>query len=212
MKNKEQIEAYKKMAQEASSQSMEAQIKANLEKTCDKFKGHEDKLHDCIAYLTSVAKEILGGKNGDVADEVCFRICRDYFNDELWAKEDEDKKPDLAKKKAKATKKAEKSVKKTAAEVEKESVAEERERIEKLKEKHSVKAETKFQVCSECGKEFLNLYKGLCLNCYDKKRKAEEAKTPEQIIDEKNRAIVEENNKRMGISMAKPIDLFAEAV
>ena len=42
MKNKEQIEAYKKMAQEAASQSMEAQIKANLEKTCDKFKGHED--------------------------------------------------------------------------------------------------------------------------------------------------------------------------
>lgn len=84
MKNKEQIEAYKKMAQEAASQSMEAQIKANLEKTCDKFKGHEDKLPDCIAYLTECAKEILGGKNGEVDDNVCYRICRDYFNDELW--------------------------------------------------------------------------------------------------------------------------------
>ena len=101
MKNKEQIEAYKKMAQEAASQSMEAQIKANLEKTCDKFKGHEDKLPGCISYLTSVAKEILGGKNGDVADEVCFRICRDYFNDEIYiseeveAKKDEEPKPEV---------------------------------------------------------------------------------------------------------------------
>ncbi len=92
MKNEQQIEAYKKMAQEAASQSMEAQIKANLEKTCDKFKGHEDKLPDCIAYLTSVAKEILGGKNGDVADEVCFRICRDYFNDEIYLQEEAEKK------------------------------------------------------------------------------------------------------------------------
>lgn len=91
MKNKEQIEAYKKMAQDAASQSMEAQIRANLEKTCDKFKGHEDKLPGCISYLTSVAKEILGGKNGDVADEVCFRICRDYFNDEIYISEEVEK-------------------------------------------------------------------------------------------------------------------------
>ena len=88
MFNKKQIATYKKMAQEAASQSMDAQIKANLEKTCDKFKGHEDKLPGCIAYLTSVAKEILGGKNGDVADEVCFRICRDYFNDEIYLQEE----------------------------------------------------------------------------------------------------------------------------
>lgn len=88
MKNKEQIEAYKKMAKEAASVGMEAQIKANLEKTCDKYKGHEDKLPGCISYLTSVAKEILGGKNGEVDDNVCFRICRDYFNDELWEKDE----------------------------------------------------------------------------------------------------------------------------
>ena len=113
MKNKEQIEAYKKMAQEAASQSMEAQIKANLEKTCDKFKGHEDKLPGCISYLTSVAKEILGGKNGDVADEVCFRICRDYFNDELWMKEDEENaKKELEAAKHKTAKKSEKAEKK----------------------------------------------------------------------------------------------------
>lgn len=91
MKNKEQIEAYKKMAKEAASQSMEAQIKANLEKTCDKFKGHEDKLPGCIDYITSVANEILGGENGDVDDEVCFRICRDYFNDEIYISEEAEK-------------------------------------------------------------------------------------------------------------------------
>ena len=84
MFNKEQIATYKKMAKEAASVGMEARIKANLEKTCDKYKGHEDKLPGCIKYLVSVAKEILGGKNGEVADEVCFRICRDYFNDEIY--------------------------------------------------------------------------------------------------------------------------------
>ena len=38
MKNEQQIEAYKKMAKEAASIGMEARIKANLEKTCDKYK------------------------------------------------------------------------------------------------------------------------------------------------------------------------------
>lgn len=202
--SKEAIEAYKEMAK-ASPASMKTMIEENLKATCDKYAGHEDRLDDCIDYLTECAKQILGSKNGEVDNETCYRICRDYFNDELW-KEEPKKEP---------KKKAEKPVKKTAEQVEKETVANERERIEKLKEKHGLKApepETKFQVCPECGKEFLNLYKGLCLTCYDKKRKAEEAKTPEQIIDEKNRAIVEENNRKMGISMAKPIDLFAEAV
>ena len=111
MKNKEQIEAYKKMAKEADSQSMEAQIKANLEKTCDKFKGHEDKLPGCIAYLTSVAKEILGGKNGDIADELCFRICRDYFNDEIYLQEEAEK----AAEKAEEPKPEEKPVEKKEA-------------------------------------------------------------------------------------------------
>ena len=92
MKNKQQIEAYKKMAKEAASVGMEARIKANLEKTCDKYKGHEDKFPGCIAYLVSVAKEILGGKNGEVDDNVCFRICRDYFNDEIYLQEEAEKK------------------------------------------------------------------------------------------------------------------------
>lgn len=80
---KEQIKAYKKMAK-SSPDSMVTKIRSVLEKTCDKFAGHEDRLGDCIAYLTECAREILDGKNGEVDDETCYRICRDYFNDELW--------------------------------------------------------------------------------------------------------------------------------
>lgn len=114
MKNEQQIEDYKKMAKEAASVGMEARIKANLEKTCDKYKGNEDKFPGCIAYLVRVAKEILGGKNGEVDDNVCYRICRDYFNDEIWKKEEEEKaKNDLEAAKHKTAKKAEKAEKKT---------------------------------------------------------------------------------------------------
>lgn len=114
MKNEQQIEAYKKMAKEVASVGMEARIKANLEKTCDKYKGYEDKFPGCIAYLVSVVKEILGGKNGEVDDNVCYRICRDYFNDELWKKEAEEKaKKELEAAKHKTAKKAEKAKKKT---------------------------------------------------------------------------------------------------
>lgn len=86
---KEQIKAYKKMAK-SSPDSMAAKIRSVLEKTCDKFIGHEDRLDDCIAYLVECAREILNGKNGEVDNETCYRICRDYFNDELWRN---DKKP-----------------------------------------------------------------------------------------------------------------------
>ena len=97
--NKEQMEAYKAMAKD-SPESMKAMIEANLKATCDKFAGHEDRLDDCIEYLNDCAREILGNKNGDVPDEVCYRICRDYFNDEVWKAEDEEE----AKKKAEKAK------------------------------------------------------------------------------------------------------------
>lgn len=93
---KEQLEAYKEMAK-SSPDSMKAMIEANLKATCDKYAGHEDRLDDCIKYLTDCAREILDGKNGDVADEVCFRICRDYFNDELWNVEEVKTKAEAAK-------------------------------------------------------------------------------------------------------------------
>ena len=89
--NDKLLETYKAMAKDSAVPDMKAQIRADLEKTCDKFAGHEDKLDDCIDYLTDCAREILGGKNGDVPDEVCFRICRDYFNDEVWKAEEEEK-------------------------------------------------------------------------------------------------------------------------
>ena len=224
---KEQIEAYKEMAK-TSPDNMRAMIEENLKATCDKYAGHEDRLDDCIEYLTACAKEILGGKNGEVDNETCYRICRDYFNDELWAKEDEEKaereaklakakkaknktektekkakkkteepkkEPEQAKNKTEKTEKKakKKAEKKTAAQVEKESLEEENKRIEQLRVKHGLKAEKKaeepkkepeqapvemtektpetpkFQMCPVCGKEFLILYHGMCLKCYEKR-------------------------------------------
>ncbi len=93
---KEQIEAYKEMAK-TSPDSMKAMIEANLKATCDKFAGHEDRLDDCIDYLTECAREILDHKNGEVDNETCYRICRDYFNDELWNVEEVKTKAEAAK-------------------------------------------------------------------------------------------------------------------
>ena len=104
MINQEQIAAYREMAKNASENSMEAQIRANLESTCDKFAGNEDKFDRCMAFLKKVCLEMLGGEDaaegdenrnckklsGEIPDEVCFRICRDYFNDEIWKAEDEE--------------------------------------------------------------------------------------------------------------------------
>ena len=97
--NKETMDAYKTMAAQ-SPDSMKAQITRHLAEACPKFIGNEDKIDRCIKYLTGCAREILGGKNGDVADDVCFKICRDYFNDEVWKAEDEEE----AKKKAEKAK------------------------------------------------------------------------------------------------------------
>lgn len=187
---KEQIEAYKEMAK-TSPDSMKAMIEENLKATCDKYAGHEDRLDDCIDYLTECAREILGSKSGEVSNETCFRICRDYFNDEIWKKEDEEKEAKKAEKKAaqtvKKTKKPE--PKKTAAQVEKEALEKENERIEKLKEKHGLKAAEppkkepeakKFPTCRVCGREVINVYKdGMCLDCYYK-RPMQAEKTPAQ--------------------------------
>ena len=193
--SKEQIEAYKEMAK-TSPDSMKAMIEANLKATCDKFAGHEDRLDDCIDYLTECAREILNHKNGEVDNETCYRICRDYFNDELWAKEDEEKaakeakRKELAEKKKapkKAAKKTEPKAKKVTQDFEKEQADKERERLEKLKEKHGLKAAEppkkepeakKFPTCRVCGREVINVYKeGMCLDCYYK-RPMQAEKTP----------------------------------
>lgn len=113
MTEKTQIETYKRMASE-SAEDMISKIKENLVQTCDKYKGNEDKFERCFAYLTECAKEILDHKNGAIPDEVCYRICRDYFNDEIWKKEEEEKaKKELEAAKHKTAKKSEKAEKKT---------------------------------------------------------------------------------------------------
>lgn len=113
MTEKTQIEAYKRMASESAG-DMISKIKENLVQTCDKYKGNEDKFEKCFAYLTECAKEILDNKSGAIPDDVCYRICRDYFNDELWKKETEEKaKKELEAAKHKTAKKSEKAEKKT---------------------------------------------------------------------------------------------------
>lgn len=151
----EQIKAYKEMAKN-SPNSMKAMIEENLKLTCDKYAGHEDRLENCITYLTECAREILNGKNGEVDNETCFRICRDYFNDEIWKKEDEEE----AKKKAEQ----EKLEAKRKVKVKK--------KIEALKNE----PDKKFEKCSKCKKDFLHLWKdGLCPKCFEKKEKADAA-------------------------------------
>lgn len=195
--NKDQIKAYKEMAN-TSPDSMKAKIEANLKATCDKYAGHEDRLDDCIDYLTDCAREILGNKSGEVDNETCFRICRDYFNDELWKKEEEEKAAREAKRKESAEKK--KATKKTAKktepkankaiqDIEKEQLDKERERLEKIKEKYGLNAANppkkepeakKFPTCRVCGREVINVYKeGMCLDCYYK-RPMQAEKTPAQ--------------------------------
>ena len=215
---KEQLEAYKAMAKEGAVASMEAQIRENLVKTCDKFAGNEDKFDRCIAYLNDCAREILESRNGDVPDEVCYRICRDYFNDEVWKKEDEEKAAKEAKRKAdkekldkiRSEKKAKKPVKKTASQVEKESLGKEKQRIEKLKEKHGCKPAEKEKTCKadeEAKKVELEKMQAEAAREAEALKKAEEKK-----INDKIRAQIAEKNKELGIGMAQPIDMFAEAV
>ena len=73
MINQEQIAAYREMAKNASENSMEAQIRANLESTCDKFAGNEDKFDRCMAFLNNVCMEILGGAYA--SEEFPYRHC-----------------------------------------------------------------------------------------------------------------------------------------
>ena len=205
----EQLEAYKAMAA-ASPDSMKAKIEANLRATCDKFPGHEDRLEDCMEYLTECAREILNGKNGEVDDDTCYRICRDYFNDEIWAKEDEAKADKEKLNKIRSEKKAKKPVKKTASQVEKESLGKEKQRIEKLKEKHGCKPAEPEKTCKadeEAKKVELEKMQAEAAREAEALKKAEEKK-----INDKIRAQIAEKNKELGIGMAQPIDMFAEAV
>ena len=94
---KEMLKEYAAIAKK-SNRNMKDCIKAHLVANCYKFAGHEDKFDECIEYVTECAREILDGKNGEVADDACYKMARDFFNDELWDKDE--KKP--AKKAAQA--------------------------------------------------------------------------------------------------------------
>lgn len=189
MINQEQIAAYREMAKNASENSMEAQIRANLESTCDKFAGNEDKFDRCMAFLVQVAKEILEGQNGDIPDEVCFRICRDYFNDEIWKTEDEENE----------RKKAE----------EEELGA--KEKAEKEKKAPEKSAKTKKKVTAKPTKTAPEPEPE---NAGTEKPVAavqEDPVTADSLVKkvaERNRLIIEANNKKLGIGLAETIDLF----
>lgn len=224
MINQEQIAVYREMAKNASENSMEAQIRANLESTCDKFAGNEDKFDRCMVFLKNVCLEMLGGEDaaegvedgnfktlsGDIPDEVCFRICRDYFNDEIWKAEDEKnerRKAEEEERRAKEKAAKEKKAPEKSAKTKKKATA------KPTNPSPEPEPEKKLLVCPECGEECINLFKGVCIECYHKKCEAEEAKmekivTERETIADKNRALIEENNKRLGIGLAETIDLF----
>lgn len=188
MINQEQIAAYREMAKNASENSMEAQIRANLESTCDKFAGNEDKFDRCMAFLVQCANEILGGKNGEIPDEVCFRICRDYFNDEIWKAEDEENERKKAEEERLAKEKAEKEKKAP-------------EKSAKAKKKAPAKPTN---TAPEPEPEKDGTEKPVAAV-------QEEPVTAESLVKktaEKNRLIIEENNKKLGIGLAETIDLF----
>ena len=205
MINQEQIAAYREMAKNASENSMEAQIRANLESTCDKFAGNEDKFDRCMEFLKKVCLEMLGGEDaaegdenrickklsGEIPDEVCFRICRDYFNDEIWKSEDEENE----------RKKAE----------EEERLAKANDLIEKEKKVPAKSAKTKKKApakpmnpAPEPEPEKVGTEKPVAAV-------PEEPVTAESLVKkvaERNRLIIEENNKKLGIGLAETIDLF----
>ena len=202
MINQEQIAAYREMAKNASENSMEAQIRANLESTCDKFAGNEDKFDRCIDFLKKVCLEMLGGEDaaegdenrnckklsGEIPDEVCFRICRDYFNDEIWKAEDEENERKKAEEERRAKEKAEKEKKAP-------------EKSAKNKKKAPAKPTNP---APEPEPEKARTEKPVAVV-------PEESVTAESLVKkvaEKNRLIIEANNKKLGIGLAETIDLF----
>ena len=222
MINQEQIAAYREMAKNASENSMEAQIRANLESTCDKFAGNEDKFDRCMVFLKKVCLEMLGGEDaaegdenrnckilsGEIPDEVCFRICRDYFNDEIWKTEDEENERKKAEEEERAKEKAEKEKKapKKSAKNKKKAPAKPTNTAPEPEpeQKKAPAKPTKTAPEPEPEPEKDGTEKPVAVV-------PEEPVTAESLVKktaEKNRLIIEENNKKLGIGLAETIDLF----
>lgn len=107
---KEQIAAYTDMAKDKVT--MQMCIHAWLAANCEKF--DDTKLERCLKHLHDVVFEMLNGEDGEVPDEVCYRICLDYFNDEIWRKEDEEiERKEKERQAAEAKRKAKDKIKKT---------------------------------------------------------------------------------------------------
>lgn len=204
MINQEQIAAYREMAKNVSENSMEAQIRANLESTCDKFAGNEYKFDRCMVFLKEVCLKMLGGKDaaegdengnyrtlsGDIPDEVCFRICRDYFNDEIWKAEDEENERKKAEEERLAKEKAEK---------EKKAPGKSAKNKKKAPAKPTNPAPEPEPEPEKAGTE-----KTVTVV-------PEETVTADSLVKkvaERNRLIIEANNKKLGIGLAETIDLF----
>lgn len=180
MVNEATIEAYKAMAKDSECPSMETQIRENLERTCDKFAGNDDKFERCISYLEECASEILEGKNGDVPDEVCFRICRDYFNDEIWKKEDEEEARENAEAEERARLAAEKKSK------------DKKGKKAKNKAEKAKTEEEKASKCARCGTEVLELEKGLCPACHALLHPAQEPEEEKPVSEPEAESIPEQ--------------------
>jgi hypothetical protein len=202
MIKQEQIAAYREMAKNASANGMEAQIRANLESTCDKFAGNEDKFDRCMEFLKKVCLEMLGGEDaaegnenrnckklsGEIPDDVCFRICRDYFNDEIWKAEDEENERKKAEEERLAKEKAEK---------EKKSPEKSAKNKKKAPARHTNSAPEP-EPEKDGTENTVSVVK-------------EEPVTADSLVKktaDKNRLIIEENNKKLGIGLAETIDLF----
>ena len=126
--------------------------------------------------------------SGEIPDEVCFRICRDYFNDEIWKAEDEENERKKAEEERRAKEKAEKEKKAPgkSAKTKKKTPAKP---TNTAPEPEPEKAGTEKPVAAV----------------------QEEPVTADSLVKktaEKNRLIIEANNKKLGIGLAETIDLF----
>lgn len=157
----DQIKAYKEMASNPAD-TMESQIRAYLESNCQKFIA--DKMERCLEHLYDCAYEILEGKIGEIPNKVCFRICQDYFDDEMWKKEDEQKAKEEAERKAREAKAAQKA------------------KDAKVKTgdmfKSTIDDVPEPKECPRCKTKVYYLYDGLCSTC---KAKADKEKNNPQL-------------------------------
>lgn len=183
--SKEQIEAYRAMAQNAP-QSMNDIIKAHLAANCRKY---DEKLFDrCFNHLQETVLEMLGGQEaavdnkleGAIHADTVFRICRDYYDDEIWKKEDEEE----AKEKAEAEKRAEEIRKKDEERKRKEDAKRKKEQEKKALHDSDMFNDEKTKKCEKCGLEVLSSIEGLCPACYYASLTKKEDKKPEQSTDE----------------------------